>query len=607
MRFTACAHGLIKLPNVNTRPMPSVAGYSAIPKVWPYLREALHAVFYFSSNLMPVHPLLNNRNTAWVALTQRLNQAWQHRDLCYLGWQRTAARIVPNTVGVQKFISRNFVQRQAYQRQNLINLCPTYSQPLQPSQSYFFWHYAYADHRYPILNKGAEKSVLPVSITLDLGYFFPTTRFDISARQLQQSPKLAAPASALLPSFYTTGGTAASWQSWRTIRRRSSIAGFIKIPQLETLSSALRRRYTPGGVSALLSTNLLSSYPSNAAYPAVRLSRGMAKTPYLGRTELSLHSLASLTLRTAHFYPTPLAHIRRPLQKLLPAGASTSALPVWHGIAHNFCKWRSRNLPAAKGFRAAYSSQPNSLARLIRPGCLTSVRPSFGHSSHKHYSGGTLDIFNSAVPPYRSGKTFARPVAQLLAQVRYKPGQSIHWRRYRTNYAIFFQLTYLRQHGLTKYLSALRGVTGFSYLRMLELSIGNLVGRSHLLSFRNTLQALELVQGGFWLLNGCSVTNPFIQLYQGDWLQCLSTGVGERNRLNYAWHWRWRNFVKPNLSSTKKGFLSTLDSPSYLEVDELTQTFTLLFEPLHAAQMNPAFLQAGAFLTMRLYNWKYLT
>jgi len=49
------------------------------------------------------------------------------------------------------------------------------------------------------------------------------------------------------------------------------------------------------------------------------------------------------------------------------------------------------------------------------------------------------------------------------------------------------------------------------------------------------------------------------------------------------------------------------DTPGYLEVDELCVAYLLLREPLLAASEDPLGLRRVPFLTLKCYNWKYLT
>lgn len=153
------------------------------------------------------------------------------------------------------------------------------------------------------------------------------------------------------------------------------------------------------------------------------------------------------------------------------------------------------------------------------------------------------------------------------AFVQYRPGFMTAWRHFRAVYRTVLETPGLaRQHRLTAAIARIRRVAGFAYLRLLELSFGH-VSRQSLLG-----------GGGVWRLNGGTCANPFAQLYAGDVL---------------------------TRSGARKGTAAYLqgrgDAPSHLEVDELTQSCTLLYEPTRAGQLG-SLASRAPFLTHRLYN-----
>lgn len=186
--------------------------------------------------------------------------------------------------------------------------------------------------------------------------------------------------------------------------------------------------------------------------------------------------------------------------------------------------------------------------------------------------------------------------ASLIPYVKYKPGFLSEWRTCRQLFLACMHLPAWRQHRLTRFVSSLVRLTAFSFIRLLWLSLGFIAHHSALAEV--FVDGWVSVRAGVWAVNGVSSINPFYQLYQGDWL---------------CYYRPKHSLSQPHLSKTRQeysvenlcfmGFGTTL---TYTEVDELTQTVTVIFEPLHC----PVRLGLGGmfpFSTLRMYNWKYTT
>ncbi len=166
---------------------------------------------------------------------------------------------------------------------------------------------------------------------------------------------------------------------------------------------------------------------------------------------------------------------------------------------------------------------------------------------------------------------FTQPV------VRYKPGFSTHWRFHRGEFQKKFLDSFsYRQKRLTKSIIKLRRLASYSYLKAFQLSLSSLVKRSLLSQNPNSV---ESIRGGWVFLNGVCCANPYTQLYVGDIIVLTS-----------------------NLLAIDHSLL--LDSPSYLEVDELTSSISLVVEPRF---WNSDSSDAFPALTAKCYNWKYIT
>ncbi len=74
------------------------------------------------------------------------------------------------------------------------------------------------------------------------------------------------------------------------------------------------------------------------------------------------------------------------------------------------------------------------------------------------------------------GRVGLAPSSTLHVHMR--PGLSIQWRRARAFMACFLRSSPQRQHRITKFVKLLSGLTGFSFVRMVALSVGFVLAHS---------------------------------------------------------------------------------------------------------------------------------
>ena len=165
-----------------------------------------------------------------------------------------------------------------------------------------------------------------------------------------------------------------------------------------------------------------------------------------------------------------------------------------------------------------------------------------------------------------------------------------HWRHHRQRFCRGFGLPCgRRQRRLTAYIVRLRRVAAFSYFRLTYLTLLQLLRQTYLTS---TAPALGLTTAGLITLNGRRCLNPLTQLYAQDFVLLSGAGGG------------WCS----SQAILAAGGAVSYDTPAYLEVDELCNGFVILFEPQVGAQAAFTVGQPTLpFLTVKCYNWKYLT
>lgn len=210
--------------------------------------------------------------------------------------------------------------------------------------------------------------------------------------------------------------------------------------------------------------------------------------------------------------------------------------------------------------------------------------------------------------PFATPKVAGWDCTQNLIQVRLRPGLSNIWRDCRALFVHHRRLKLFRQKRLTNYITLTRHVAGFNLIKLLTLSVGWVSKNSNLMygDFFSGEASWNQIYRGRWFLNGRAVLNPFFQLYAGDVLilqkytsdaPCISYSFSfnlNRKWKNWGWLAAWR---RPDICKT----------PWYLEVDELTNTVTILTLPQKVSDFDPVTAQLAPFLTYRMYNWKYTT
>lgn len=192
-----------------------------------------------------------------------------------------------------------------------------------------------------------------------------------------------------------------------------------------------------------------------------------------------------------------------------------------------------------------------------------------------------------------------------LVASRFKPGFLTEWRKNREAFNTLWCLNLFRQRRLTNFFLSLRGLCGFNYLRLLVLSVGQICR----LSFYtiNCSLSISLLKNLNFLykLNGKTLVNPFIQVFLGDCVQMIKSTVFF-NKLCSPLSFKKYNLYFKKQNIFKASFFLKLDSPTFLEIDELTLTSVLILEPklnqlLFFSEIGPL-----PFLSFRLYNWKYV-
>jgi hypothetical protein len=136
--------------------------------------------------------------------------------------------------------------------------------------------------------------------------------------------------------------------------------------------------------------------------------------------------------------------------------------------------------------------------------------------------------------------------------------------------------------------------------------------------------AVEFLDSGLIYLNGIVVSNEKIFLVKHDLLQML---VSFKYYILFKWLTNWERTKNTHLNrlayvsrlKTKRTFRKRLpnwvvrrvsygyDIPKYLEVDYLTLSAFILYEPFLLNDFNHLFQKFSRGNIYKNYNWKYIT
>jgi len=243
-----------------------------------------------------------------------------------------------------------------------------------------------------------------------------------------------------------------------------------------------------------------------------------------------------------------------------------------------------------QGFKAALSETRHRLRSTATTGLVS--RPI--RSSYAPGSGVGSFIYPtlSESPQLGSaqGGVFRQPI------VRYKPGLSRYWRVHRfTLQRLFFMFAGGRQGRLTAAVSRVSRVASFSFFKAVELSLLHVIfcsGLGQQGEPTSMTRAGFFIAGGFAYLNGRRQWCPYTQLYQGDVLFVHPSSPRHAPTPQ----------MRTRLGSYTPGASMPSDNPVYLEVDELTSSCVVLFEPQRWGLWGKQAARCFPHITLKLYN-----
>jgi len=209
-----------------------------------------------------------------------------------------------------------------------------------------------------------------------------------------------------------------------------------------------------------------------------------------------------------------------------------------------------------------------------------------------------------------------------IPRIRFKPGHSRIWRRARAGIKEYFEVRFRYQRRLTRFLPHFYSASHVALHKARELQLGSLLLASLFAPDMKT--AVEFLDSGLIYLNGIVVSNEKIFLVKHDLLQIL---ISFKYYILFKWLTNWERTKSTHLNrlayvsrlKTKRTFRKRLpnwvvrrvsygyDIPKYLEVDYLTLSTFILYEPFLSNDFNHLFQKFSRGNIYKNYNWKYIT
>ena len=215
---------------------------------------------------------------------------------------------------------------------------------------------------------------------------------------------------------------------------------------------------------------------------------------------------------------------------------------------------------------------------------------------------------------------------ERVRRVRFKPGYSRIWRLARLELKNSLNLNYRYQHRLTRYLMRFKRCFNPSYSLANDMKLVNILIRSRLFP-DNVFTNLYLSNGSIYL-NGsiCYDANQVITTY--DFIQLV---VSYKYYILYRWFLNWSIKQKTLLRKKAKAKLrrynfedrrqrtnllpnwikkfkeSFSDVPRYTEVDYMTLSVFVLYEPSRWGDLSVYNFIGLNRNVLYMYNWKYIT
>lgn len=214
----------------------------------------------------------------------------------------------------------------------------------------------------------------------------------------------------------------------------------------------------------------------------------------------------------------------------------------------------------------------------------------------------------------------------FIKKIKFKPGYMTFWREARSVFKEILNLNFKYQYKLTNYLSKYKKTLKFKIFISNEMTLLNILVRSRFFFDWTTTELF--LKNNLIFVNGNNNYKLTSQIYSGDLIQMIVT---HKYYILYRWFFHWISKKKTKLKiKTKKKLALILtdedktktktypkwilsnrniidDSAKFLEIDFLTLSVVVLYEPISWEDLNIYSSQWSRLGITNMYNWKYIT
>ena len=222
---------------------------------------------------------------------------------------------------------------------------------------------------------------------------------------------------------------------------------------------------------------------------------------------------------------------------------------------------------------------------------------------------------------------FHNPISTNLniKRIKFKPGYMNIWRSARFTFKKIFNLKFKYQYKLTKYFFNFNKILKTKIFYFTELTLKNILIKSKFIN--NECEVDFFIKNNYIYLNGFKCNNKELQVFVNDFIQLI---INIKYYISYKW---FINFFLKTKRTFRFNFLKKLkkiykikqlrsftifnwvlknkylikDVHKFLEIDFLTLSIFLLFEPIFFNNFNVYNFLIFKYNISNLYNWKYIT
>lgn len=212
-----------------------------------------------------------------------------------------------------------------------------------------------------------------------------------------------------------------------------------------------------------------------------------------------------------------------------------------------------------------------------------------------------------------------------IRKTKFKPGYSTMWRNYRSTLKATLNLKFRYQKRLTNYLLKFNKIIKNRLYFLFEMQLENVLTLSKF--FPDRAWTTFFINEGLVFLNNKPIFNNFEQLFKNDFVQL---SVSLKYYIVYRWLLNWHVIKKNKLKKRLNSKINAKYLPDdkqksrnlpiwllkyknlkedvsrYLEVDYLTLSFFVIYEPMFLTDINPLSFLSTKFSIINLFNWKYI-